>query len=230
MYSSSSDLYSLSRLLLLLRFSAYFSPTTLNGSGFILLASLSSNLVLICALHLPYNSYPTTRIIGIPTMMLVTCLAAFLYFGGSLVLGVGSMMRWGYRGARGGARGAGPAKAVRCLGSSGYGEGARRGFWGSGIVVARAFGGIVLARSLGAAVVGGVLGRGDTPSVGCWIGAPGAGVGGCGALGVLDVGAASAFPMGVFAAAGRIGATGAGPGTGGRNGSLGSVDGDDGGS
>lgn len=100
-----------------------------------------------------------------------------------------------------------------------------RGFCGRGIVVARAFGG---ARSLGAAVVGGILGFEEAPSTGCWIGAPDAGADDGRSLCVLGAGVASAFAMGVFAAAGRVGATGAGPGTGGRNGSVGSVDGDDG--
>ena len=65
-------------------------------------------------------------IIGMPTMMLVTCLAAFLYFGGNFVFGVGSMMRVGYLG-RGAVRGAGSAKATRGFGGSEVGEGAARG-------------------------------------------------------------------------------------------------------
>ena len=93
------------------------------------------------------------------------------------------------------------------------------------MVVARAFGG---ARSLGAAVVGRILGLEGALSAGCWIRAPDIGADDGTSLWVLGVGAASASAMGVFAAAGRIGATGAGPGTGGRNGSLGLVDGDDG--
>ena len=106
-------------------------------------------------------------IIGIPTIMLVTCLAAFLYFGGSFVFGVGSMIRLGYLGARGGALGAGSAKAMRGLGGSELGEGAVSGLRGSGIVVARGFGGMMFARSLGAAVVGGMTGFEGASSTGC---------------------------------------------------------------
>ena len=162
-------------------------------------------------------------IIGIPTMILVTCLAAFLYFGGSFVFGIGSINRVGYLGARGGALGAGAANATRGLGGSEVGEGAVSGLRGSGMVVARGFGGIMFARSLGAAVVGGTTGFEGASSTGCWIGED-VGTDACArGAGADDEGAASAFAIGAFTAAGRIGATGAGPGTGGRKGCSGSV-------
>ena len=104
---------------------------------------------------------------GMPTMMLFTCLAAFLYFGGSFVFGVGSMRRVGYRGGARGARGAGSAKLTRGRGGSVVGEGAVRGLRGSGMVVARGLGGMMFARSLGAAAVGGMKGFEGASSTGC---------------------------------------------------------------
>lgn len=165
-----------------------------------------------------------------PTMMLVTCLAALLYFGGNFVFGVGSMILVGYRGARGGARGAGSAKAMRGLGGSEVGEGAVRGSRGSGMVVARGLGGMMFARSLGAEVVGGMTGFEGASSIGCWIGATGAGPGTGGTKpcsasldagdGIVDEDVALASAIGAFSAPGKIGATGAGPGTGGMKGFL----------
>lgn len=156
-------------------------------------------------------------------MMEVTCLAAFLYFGGNFVFGIGSMIRVGYLGARGGALGAGSANAMRAFGCSEVGEGAVRGLRGSGIVVACGFGGMMFARSLGAALVGGMTGLEGAWSMGCWM----AEVAGLEAFGV-DTPAggsnlASTPVIGVFAASGTMGATGAGPGTGGMTGCSGSV-------
>lgn len=151
---------------------------------------------------------------GIPTIILVTCLAAFLYFGGSFVSGVGSMSRVGYLGARGGARGAGPVNATRGLGGSDVGEGAVSGLRGSGIVVACGFGGMMFARSLGAEAVGGTTGFEGVSSMGCCTGE----CAGSEEAVAVDNGAAFESVMGAFAAAGRIGATGAGPGTGGTTG------------
>jgi hypothetical protein len=162
---------------------------------------------------------------GIPTMILVTCLAAFLYFGGSFVFGVGSIMRVGYLGARGGALRAGSANAMRDLGGSEVGEGAASGLRGSGMVVARGFGGMMFARSVGAALVGGMTGFEGDSSTGCWMGedADLDSFDAAAAVGGSNV--ASASVRGVFAASGTIGATGAGPGTGGITGCSGSAGG-----
>ena len=156
-------------------------------------------------------------------MMLVTCLAAFLYFGGNFVFGIGSIIRVGYLGVRGGALGAGSANAMRALGCSEVGEGAVSGLRGSGIVVACGFGGMMFARSLGAALVGGMTGFERVWSTGCWI-AEDAGLeafNGDTSAGGSNLACASA--MGAFAAPGTMGATGAGPGTGGTTGCSGSV-------
>lgn len=150
---------------------------------------------------------------GIPTMILVTCRAAFLYFGGSFVSGVGSISRVLYLGARGGALGAGSANATRGLGGPVIGEGAVSGLRGRGIVVARGVGGMMFARSLGAEVVGGITGFEVNSSTGCWTGDS------------VSSGVAPGFAKGAFAAAGKMGATGAGPGTGGMKDCSGSVGG-----
>lgn len=100
-------------------------------------------------------------------MMLVICLAVFLYLGCSFPLKVGSICRVGYLGACRGALGAGSAKLTRRLSGSETGDGAESGLCGSGIVVARGFGGMMFARSFGAAVVGGMTGFEGASSTGC---------------------------------------------------------------
>lgn len=93
------------------------------------------------------------------------------------MFGVGSIIRLGYLGSARGARGAGSAKLMRGRGGSDFGEGAVSGLRGRGIVVARGFGGMMFARSLGADIVGGTMGFGGVSSMGCCIGATGAGPG-----------------------------------------------------
>lgn len=134
----------------------------------------------------------------------------------------GSMSRVGYLRARGGALGAGSANAMRELGGSEKGEGAPSGVRGRGMVVARGSGGMIFARSPGAAVVGGMTGFKEGSEMGCWTGAdaesdPDAAISG-------DEDVVPAPVMGIPVASGRIGATGAGPGTGGKKGCFGSVD------
>ncbi len=135
----------------------------------------------------------------------------------------GSISRLGYLGARGGALGAGSAKATRELEGSEMGEGAPRGLRGRGIVVVRALGGLMFARSLGAEVVGGITGLEEGLSIGCWTGADAASGSGATVSDGDNVALASVIEDSV--ASGRIGATGAGPGTGGMKGCLGSVGG-----
>lgn len=154
--------------------------------------------------------------------MLVTCRAAFLYFGGNFVFGVGSMIRVGNFGARGGALGAGSANAMRDLDGSEVGEGATSGLRGSGMVVVRGFGGMMFARSLGAALVGGIMGLEVASSMGCWTGEEACLDGCVGASYRTEEDAVSVLATHAFAASGTIGATGAGPGTGGTTGFAGS--------
>jgi hypothetical protein len=95
------------------------------------LAPPSLHFFLTSPFHLPYNSHPNTNIIGIPTIIAVTRLAAGLYFGGNRVSGDGSMSRLRGR-TLAGAGGAG-----RVAGGAFFGDGARSGEDGRGIVVVR---------------------------------------------------------------------------------------------
>lgn len=98
------------------------------------LSPLSPHFFLTSPFHRPYSSHPNTTIIGIPTIIAVTRLAAGLYLGGNRMSGVGSMIRPRGREALGAA---GAAKAVREVGVACFGEGARNGEEGRGMVVVR---------------------------------------------------------------------------------------------